>query len=116
MNKLIAVALAGIVFVTPAQAGNEDVIVGAIVGAILGKVLSDSHGHQPQYYPQHSPQVQLPQHNPRNSPRLPGYSRGVNNPSAVCSSTAQHSGNWVIVRQYNCYGELLGVQKSVRHY
>jgi len=108
------------------------IIAGTIFGIVGQEILRDSSGHAhssnqqpPRRHRPRAPQAgynghyrgvaQLPAHNPYNNPSLPGYTQGVNNPNKICSSEATHSGQWVIVRQYNCYGELLGIQKRPRY-
>ena len=96
----------------PVQASNNDIeslIAGIIVGAVIADALSDSdHSHR-------QPQVNLPRHNPYNDPSKPGYARGLDNPYKVCTTRAEYTHRWIIVREYNCYNELIGVRKKPRY-
>jgi len=94
----------------PVQAGNDidKLIAGIIVGAAIADSLSDNH-HS------HRPHVDLPRHNPYNDPSKPGYARGFDNPSKVCTTRAEYTHRWIIVREYNCYNELIGVRQRPRY-
>ena len=100
--KTIIALITALALATPAQAGDElgAFIAGAIVGAIVGKNKSEHHHHHHHTYRQ--PSV-----------TLEPYDRGWN-PRVACYTRPEYTHYWVITRWYNCYDEVIRVEKHPR--
>lgn len=101
MKTTIALTLM-LALASPAQAGDElgAFIAGAIVGAIAGQNKNTEHHH---HYPAHR----------QPSVTLEPYDRGWN-PKVACYTKAEYTHRWIYTRWYNCYDEVIRVEKHLR--
>lgn len=110
-HTLAALALTAAV-AQPAQA-NDD--FGKLLVGIIGAVLIDKFNTPAHHGYVNDHTVVMPQHNPHNSPALPGYARGLDNPNRVCTTETERRSQVVIIRELNCYGEILSVRRQPRY-
>ena len=110
-HTLAAVALTAAV-AQPAQANDDfgKLLIGILGAVLIDQINTSSHSG---YVNNHT--VVMPQHNPNNSPALPGYARGLDNPDRVCTTETERRAQIVIIRELNCYGEILTVRRQPRY-
>jgi len=106
MKTIIATVLFAIT-AQPAAASEElgAFVAGIITGAIVGSSKSQhTHGYPTHNYPTHS-------HAPS---RHMEYGDRVWNPNVACYTRPEYQHNWVITRWYNCYDQVIRVEKHRR--
>lgn len=106
MNKILALILA-LSIATPAAAEDDFIkLLGAIIaGAAIADALDHNHDrkHHSGHYKHHSGHYKY-------APSPAGR-----NPNVSCYTRAEYRHNWVITRWYNCYDQVIRVERRRRH-